>query len=56
MFRSLHDPVEIIVQHLGMVIILIQVILFSHLKLESIVRALQDLVEIGGRPLLDALK
>jgi hypothetical protein len=43
MLRTFHDPVKIVVQLLGMIVILVQVILFSHFQLVVIVRALHYL-------------
>jgi hypothetical protein len=48
MFGALHHAVQIVIENLSMVVILGQIIFFSQLKIESIVGALQDLVETGG--------
>jgi hypothetical protein len=56
MFRSLHYPVQIVIENLGMVIILIQVIFFCHLQFERIIGTLKDLIEIIGLAIFRGLK
>jgi Sec-independent protein translocase protein TatA len=56
MLRPLHNPVEVIIEYLGVVVIFVEIILFGHLELKHIIRALLNLIKIIRRTLVGSLK
>ena len=48
MITSLHHSEKIVIQLLGVIVILFQIIFFSHFKLVVIIRAFHDLGKAGA--------